>query len=115
MASNFLISHYNIILNVSKEIKTGIDDNLDAFKPIVMTTIGNIFEQGPENALTGPFVRGDLKTIDTHLKYLKKNYPEFSDYYILLGMEAAKISMNKKFISEKVAKKIEKIFWNYIL
>ncbi len=114
MASNFLVSHYNIILNVSKDIKTGIDNNLDVFKPIVMTTIGNIFEQGPENALTGPFVRGDLKTIDLHLKYLKKNYPALSDYYILLGMETAKISLNKKCISKKVAAEIEKLFWNYI-
>lgn len=114
MASNFLVSHYNIIMNVSKKIKTGIDKNLDAFKPIVMTTIGNIFEQGPENALTGPFVRGDLKTIDLHLKYLKQNYPALSDYYILLGMETTKISLNKKYISKKVAKEIKKLFWNYI-
>lgn len=114
MASNFLVSHYNIISKLSKKIKTGLNKNLDAFKPIVLTTIDNIFNQGTENALTGPFVRGDSKTIDLHLKYLKKNYPALSDYYILLGMEATKISLNKKYISEKAAKEIEKLFWNYI-
>ncbi|MCX6164111.1 MAG: DUF2520 domain-containing protein [Ignavibacteriae bacterium] len=116
IASNFLISHFNIISKITKEISSDLDNksSIEIFKPIVLTTLDNIFKQGPEESLTGPFERGDVNAIDLHLKYFKEKLPSLLYYYILLGLEAMNISKYKKSITKKVANEIEKLFLNYI-
>jgi predicted short-subunit dehydrogenase-like oxidoreductase (DUF2520 family) len=114
MASNLLASHFSNIQKISREIFNKNINGIEIFKPIVIKTLENIFKHGIEESLTGPIERGDLKSIDLHLKYFKEKLPSLLYYYILLGVEAVNISQNKKSISKKKAKKIEEIFLNYI-
>lgn len=39
----------------------------EAFRPLVEAVIRNVFEVGPEAALTGPVARGDARTVASHL------------------------------------------------
>ncbi|MFA5405002.1 MAG: DUF2520 domain-containing protein [Ignavibacteria bacterium] len=114
IASNFMVSHFSIIAKILKEISLENKYNVEIFKPIIETTLDNIFKQGIEESLTGPFERGDVKSIDLHLKYFKEKLPSLLYYYILLGMEAMNMSLSKKSITEKEKKKIEKLFLNHI-
>jgi len=114
IASNFLVSHFNIISKVSKKIFENNDDGIEIFKPILMKTLENIFSNGIENSLTGPFARGDINTIKLHLKYFKENLPSQLYYYILLGLEAMNISEERKSITKKESREIEKLLINHI-
>jgi predicted short-subunit dehydrogenase-like oxidoreductase (DUF2520 family) len=114
IASNFLVSHFNIIAKVTKNISNDYNCGIEIFKPIVMKTLDNIFSNGIDNSLTGPFERGDIDTIDLHLKYFKENLPLQLYYYILLGLEAMNLSKKKKSITQKEANEIEKLLINNI-
>jgi predicted short-subunit dehydrogenase-like oxidoreductase (DUF2520 family) len=56
--------------------------------PLITETLRNIEKYGPEDSLTGPLRRGDVATIQKHLKTLKRNkrllkiYKELSLYII---------------------------------
>jgi len=114
IASNFLVSHFNILSKITKSISAGGIEGIEIFKPIVMKTLENIFTNGIEKSLTGPFERGDIDTIDLHLKYFKENLPSKLYYYILLGLEAMNLSKKKKSITGKEAKEIEKLLINNV-
>jgi predicted short-subunit dehydrogenase-like oxidoreductase (DUF2520 family) len=43
---------------------------LPALQPLTRAAVDNVFRLGPERALTGPVVRGDLSTIARHLEAL---------------------------------------------
>ena len=49
----------------------------------------NCFEMGPDQALTGPVVRGDRGTITGHLRAAEAVSPELAHQYRLLGRTAA--------------------------
>jgi predicted short-subunit dehydrogenase-like oxidoreductase (DUF2520 family) len=70
--SNFMVA--NIYLAESLFKKTGIKNVsfLELMKPIINATQKNIFSSGIEKALSGPIERGDVKTIELHIKRLKK-------------------------------------------
>jgi len=114
IVSNFLVSHFNIISKVSKNIFKYNKESIEIFKPIVMKTLDNIFSKGIEKSLTGPFERGDINTINLHLKYFKENLPSQLYYYILLGLEAMNLSKEKKSITKIKARKIEKLLLKHI-
>ncbi len=41
-------------------------------EPLVRQTIENVFQEGPEQALTGPIVRADIGTVEKHIAALKQ-------------------------------------------
>lgn len=49
--------------------KQKLDFNL--LKPLIIETINKSLDIGPDNAQTGPALRGDLQTLDHHMDYLK--------------------------------------------
>ena len=55
--------------------------------PIVRQTVENYGNLGPAAAFSGPLVRGDVATIRTHLRVLKK-VPEARDAYLALARAA---------------------------
>lgn len=68
-ASNFA----NHMLTLSKEVleKNGL--NFDLLKPLISETISKSLTIGPENAQTGPAMRGDLEILDRHVEFLQED------------------------------------------
>jgi predicted short-subunit dehydrogenase-like oxidoreductase (DUF2520 family) len=66
-ASNFT----NHMLTVSKTIMEASDLPYDWLKPLIAETITKSLDIGPENAQTGPAVRGDLEILDKHMALLQ--------------------------------------------
>jgi predicted short-subunit dehydrogenase-like oxidoreductase (DUF2520 family) len=78
-ANNFI----NFLLRESKDV-LGSDLPFSILYPLVMETVKKAFEIGPENAQTGPALRGDQKTIEAHLKLLNDN-PSAKELYTLFN------------------------------
>lgn len=112
VASNFLVTHFNILSEITKTFSDNKKDGINIFKPIVEKTLGNIFKSGTKKSLTGPFARGDIETIDLHLKYIKENIPSALYYYVMLGLETMNLSEKGKNINRKTAKEIEELLLN---
>lgn len=96
MASNYLVALMFSTENLLKD--AGLHDGLNILQSLVHQTIKNIFEKGPENALTGPIARGDLHSVETHLNVLEGREQE--GLYKLLGLEALQITKNRGNLSK---------------
>jgi predicted short-subunit dehydrogenase-like oxidoreductase (DUF2520 family) len=70
-----------------------INIDFEPFLPIIEATIKNIEDKGPLAALTGPVVRGDVKTVKAHLDSMedmelhKKVYKALSEVAVQMAEE----------------------------
>jgi predicted short-subunit dehydrogenase-like oxidoreductase (DUF2520 family) len=82
--------------------------------PLVQSTVNNLKQTSPEKALTGTFARGDLATVNRHLKALSdKQLAEASqlaealEIYRLLGLHSLQLAA-KRSLDPKLANQIRK-------
>ncbi|WP_422361671.1 Rossmann-like and DUF2520 domain-containing protein [Reichenbachiella sp.] len=66
-ASNFT----NRMLSAAEDILKDSSIDLKTLEPLILESIRNALDSGPDNALTGPAKRGDTETIEKHLNLLK--------------------------------------------
>ena len=83
MASNYLVSLMGLVRDVLGEISP--DEEIRRILPLVQGTLNNIEQSGVEAALTGPILRGDIHTVESHLNALKEKNPQILPTYIVLG------------------------------
>ncbi len=72
---------------------------LEAFLPLVRSTLDNVAELGPDRALTGPIARGDAATVAAHLEALPESE---RDAYRALAAAALRLT-NREDDEELVA------------
>ena len=76
--------------------------------PLLESTIANLSQSQPEDAITGTFARGDLTTIAMHLNTLnQKNLGEALELYRLLGRHSLELARNN--LSTEVINEIRKL------
>ena len=101
MASNFMV----VLLSEVKDLfeLLGLDEKacLEVMYPLLTRTLLNIKELGCEQSLTGPILRGDLKTVKEHLRALSSK-PDLEKLYRLMSMEALKMAEKRGLSSDKV-------------
>ncbi len=82
--------HFIALIDVAAEMlsKCGLsrEDSKKILMPLIESTVDNLKEQTLHEALTGTFSRGDIQTLDSHLKTLVRNVSnEELAIYIMLG------------------------------
>jgi predicted short-subunit dehydrogenase-like oxidoreductase (DUF2520 family) len=85
VASNHLVA----LLGQVERLAQSCGVPFEAFAPLVLAAVGNSFALGPADALTGPVARGDLSTVEDHLRGLD---PAERDAYRVLAREAARLT-----------------------
>ncbi|MDQ1478436.1 MAG: hypothetical protein QOE62_3665 [Actinomycetota bacterium] len=85
VASNHLIA----LLGQVERLAATCAVPFEAFAPLVTGSVQNAFALGPAGALTGPVARGDLTTVEQHLRDLD---PAERDAYRALAREAARLT-----------------------
>jgi predicted short-subunit dehydrogenase-like oxidoreductase (DUF2520 family) len=85
VASNHLVA----LLGQVERLAARCGVPYEAFAPLVLASVQNAFSLGPLNALTGPVARGDLATVEQHLRELD---PAERDAYRALAREAARLT-----------------------
>jgi predicted short-subunit dehydrogenase-like oxidoreductase (DUF2520 family) len=85
VASNHLVA----LLGQVERLAADCGVPFEAFAPLVLASVQNAFSIGPANALTGPVARGDLATVEQHLRDLD---PAERDAYRALAREAARLT-----------------------
>ena len=73
----------------SEELATSCGVPFEAFAQLVVSSVQNAFSLGPSEALTGPVQRGDLATVERHLRELDATE---RDAYRALAREAARLT-----------------------
>ena len=87
----------------------GIDrsDALKRLIPLLRSTVDALDEKGLPSAITGPFVRGDVETIGSHLSATTINSPETGNAYAALSLATLHIAKEQGGLSESAYQRIK--------
>ena len=72
-SSNLLIGLISAAEKLSRQIGWAKKDSKVLIASIMKTTLHNTVQYGIKNSLSGPLERGDIKTVEKHMKLLRKN------------------------------------------
>jgi predicted short-subunit dehydrogenase-like oxidoreductase (DUF2520 family) len=91
-AAAVLVSNYTVALvHMAERIvhEAGLQDEQGMFQRLLEGTVANLASMTPQEALTGPIRRGDVRTVEAHLASLSH-----SDRYVYqaLGLEALRMA-----------------------
>jgi len=103
IASNYLVT----LLATAQEllIECGIpsEQAVQLLTPLMQSSLNNAKELGPDQGLTGPIIRGDMKTIKTHLECLNNEAPELLDSYKALAIQTTTLAEKSQRLTHKQA------------
>jgi predicted short-subunit dehydrogenase-like oxidoreductase (DUF2520 family) len=78
--------------------------------PLIESTVDNLREQTPAEALTGTFARLDGETFERHLASMEKEMrPEIREIYLLLGERSLELAARRGADAERLKNMREKI------
>lgn len=108
-----ILSNYSVVLasmagEVMKIVGYDWDRTGAIFQPLVARTWQNLLSGTPARVLTGPVVRGDVKTVELHLETLKEHLPHLLEPYAALAEEAARLSLESGRLDREAANALEK-------
>jgi predicted short-subunit dehydrogenase-like oxidoreductase (DUF2520 family) len=108
MASPHLVALFDVALQMLVSCGLKSTEAQRVLMPLVQSTVNNLKQTSPEKALTGTFARGDVATVQRHLKALSsKQLTEALEIYKLLGVHS--LSMAKENLDPDIAEQIRKL------
>jgi len=101
LASNFFV----VLLDIASSLlrNTGLNEEKAAkcLMPLLEGTLQNVKKFGIKASLTGPIVRGDKESVQSHLAALQR-FPLSRQVYQKLGAQALEIARGKKLSRQKI-------------
>lgn len=89
LASNGIVALLSAAVRLLTELGVEPDEAREALLPLARGTLRNLGELGPEGSLTGPVARGDVETVDLHLRSLE---PEERRLYAAVTLELLQLA-----------------------
>ena len=106
MASNFLVTLLGMVQEVLASLDIDRRDGLAMLEPLLRGTLDNLVTRGPEEALTGPVVRGDLDTLRSHGLALRQHLPQLVPAYAALSVETVRLAVRSGRLSPERAEDV---------
>ncbi len=110
IASNYLVSVMHLATGLYQNFGLSREEAFEALFPLVRGTVENIHREGPVQALTGPVARGDVPTIEGHMKALNAVSAQEKELYRQLGNYTVQVGLEKGTIDAAQAEKLYKAF-----
>lgn len=108
-ASNYLVTLIALSFRLLHEAGISGQAAYEALHPLIDGTLSNIRTVGIPEALTGPVARGDVDTVQKHLKEIKAKTPDLLNLFKTLGLHTVDIATAKGSLSETTAKQLRNI------
>jgi predicted short-subunit dehydrogenase-like oxidoreductase (DUF2520 family) len=109
IACNYMVTLVKLATDLWQTFGVPTSEATQALLPLLRGTVNNIGNVGLPNCLTGPIARGDLGTIQKHLKSLEAKAPGLAATYRELGRQTVPIALAKGRIDEQRAKELYQI------
>jgi predicted short-subunit dehydrogenase-like oxidoreductase (DUF2520 family) len=106
MASNFLVTLMSVVQQVLTSLDIDRATAAEVMEPLVRGTLENLSRSTPEDALTGPIVRGDLDTLRQHCLALLRYLPHLVPVYAALAMETVPLAVRSSRLDPERAEEI---------
>ncbi|MEP6787810.1 MAG: DUF2520 domain-containing protein [Acidobacteriota bacterium] len=99
--------HLVALLDAAVEMMTkcglSADESKNILMPLVTSTVQNLNDQSPAEALTGTFARADIETFTRHLTALNENVSEdLLEIYLLLGERSLELAAKQGVNRERI-------------
>lgn len=107
MACNYLTALLDAALAAAEHAGIPRQAGMQAMEPLVRATVDHFFKMGPEQALTGPVARGDMRTLEMHIESLAASSHTLEALYRALGQWTAGLAKRKGSINEETARAIQ--------
>lgn len=109
LACNYMVTLTKLATDLWQTFDVSPPKATKALVPLLRGTLHNIETIGIPNCLTGPIARGDIGTINKHLKALESNAPDLVSTYRELGRQTIPIALAKGKIDQSQARKLQAI------
>ena len=109
VASNFLVTLLDLAFQLIGQAGVHRRDAFNLLKPLIEGTLSNIEKVGTQDALTGPIVRGDVKTVEKHLEEIGLKSPKLLMLYKILAFHTIDIAAARGAISESSVRELKSI------
>lgn len=103
IACNYLVTLFKLSTDLWQTFDVPPEDASSALMPLLKGTLNNIATTGIPQCLTGPLARGDINTIQKHVKSLAITAPAICKLYCELGLATVPIALMKGSIEEEQA------------
>ena len=106
VASNFFVT----LMALAGEIL--VDSGMEEataqalLRPLVDSTWRRLAEESPEQALTGPILRGDVDTVAAHLSALRAHQPQLTPFYSVMAAETVQLARREGSLAPERAESI---------
>jgi len=110
MASNYVVALADMAQTLLVRAGVPPDQALPALIPLLTSVVHNLAYLGLPGALTGPVERGDVSSVERHLKTLEANAPELLALYRLVGRDVLRLAKEKAKLDPEGAARIEALF-----
>lgn len=108
LSAVFVCNLLSALFYSGKGLMDKINIDFEPFLPIIRTTLKNIENKGPLAALTGPIVRGDVKTVKAHLGAIE-DMELHRKVYKALSEVAVQMATERKTIDEKTIEALKEV------
>jgi predicted short-subunit dehydrogenase-like oxidoreductase (DUF2520 family) len=95
IAANYVVALADLARDLF--VKAGVpkEQALPALIPLLTSVVHNLESLGLPGALTGPVERGDVSSVEQHLRILEERAPEMLDLYRLVGRDVLRLAREK--------------------
>jgi predicted short-subunit dehydrogenase-like oxidoreductase (DUF2520 family) len=108
LSAVFVCNLLSALFYSGKGLMEKINIDFEPFLPIIRATLKNIENKGPLAALTGPIVRGDVKTVKAHLASIE-DMELHRKVYKALSEVAVQMATERKTIDEKTVEALKDV------
>jgi predicted short-subunit dehydrogenase-like oxidoreductase (DUF2520 family) len=100
IASNYLVTLFTLAAELLQAQELSSSDFAEGLIELGFSSLQNLREQGLQNALTGPILRGDVDTVRRHVKKVERTLPTGAGLYRELGLGTIAISRERGIAAE---------------
>jgi len=95
IACNYVVGIFGVAVRLLQNLGIPERDAEAALLPLLESTVHNLRAVGLPEALTGPLARGDVGTLERHIRALDKHEPALGDLYRRLGRATLPLAVAK--------------------
>jgi predicted short-subunit dehydrogenase-like oxidoreductase (DUF2520 family) len=110
LASNYVVALADVAQRLFVAAGVPQDQALPALIPLLSSVVQNLAQVGLPGALTGPVERGDVSSVENHLRTLEARAPEVLELYRLVGRDVLRLAREKSKLDPEAVKRLESLF-----
>jgi predicted short-subunit dehydrogenase-like oxidoreductase (DUF2520 family) len=95
VASNYVVALVDVARGLLVAAGVPAAQALPALLPLLSSVVQNLSQVGLPGALTGPIERGDVSSVEQHVRILEARAPEMLDLYRMVGHEVLRLAREK--------------------